>query len=142
MKKIINGRRYDTESAKELGYDSYGTPSSFAYWCETLYQKRTGEFFLHCEGGAMSRYAVNCGQNEWRGGERLIPLTVEKAKKWAEERLSTDRYEEIFGAVSEDDGKRTVTYSLPESTIAKIKAISLETNRTFSEVVADAIEKL
>ena len=144
MKKIINGRRYDTDTAKNLGYDSYnGSVTDFAYWEETLYQKRTGEFFLYGEGGPMSRYAVSCGQNEWSGGAQIIPLEPEKAQAWAEEHLTADEFEEIFGAVSEGDAdKRTVTYSLPESVISKIRSKSLDTGLTFSEVVAKAIEAL
>lgn len=45
MKKIINGRRYDTDRAKEVGYDYYSNPGDFSYWRETLYRKNTGEFF-------------------------------------------------------------------------------------------------
>lgn len=140
MKKIINGRRYDTESAKFIGEDTYGgSVTDFQYWAETLYQKRTGEFFIYGKGGPMSRYAVSCGQNEWTGGAQIIPIEPERAREWAEEHLTADEYEEIFGEVSEDDGKRTVTYSLPESVIAKIKAESLKTGKTFSEIVSEAV---
>ena len=48
MKKIINGRKYDTETAKEIGYWSNGYPcSDFNHCEETLYLKKTGEY-LHC----------------------------------------------------------------------------------------------
>ncbi len=47
MKKIINGKRYDTETAKLIGSDGYSNPSDFNYWSEDLYQKKTGEFFLY-----------------------------------------------------------------------------------------------
>ena len=46
-KKIINNRMYNTETAKQLGYWSNGyTPSDFYFAEETLYQKKTGEYFL------------------------------------------------------------------------------------------------
>lgn len=42
MKKVINGKMYNTETAKKL--DSNGTEqlsySDFNYWCETLYLKK------------------------------------------------------------------------------------------------------
>ena len=45
-KKIINNRMYNTETAKQLGYWSNGyTPSDFYFAEETLYQKKTGEYF-------------------------------------------------------------------------------------------------
>ena len=98
MKHIINGKVYDTEKAKYLGVDSYSNPSDFHYWCEELYQKRTGEFFLYGKGGPMSRYAERIEQNGWSGGEQIIPLTYDKAREWAEEHLRVEYYEEIFGA--------------------------------------------
>lgn len=100
MKKIINGKKYDTETAQMLGeYDN--CRRSFDYKCETLYRKKTGEFFLYGEGGANTEYSKVCGDNSWCGGERIIPLTVENAKKWAETHMTGDEYEKIFGEVEE-----------------------------------------
>ena len=141
MKKIINGKRYDTDTAKMLASDSYSNRRDFGYWCETLYRKNTGEFFLHGEGGPMSRYAVTTGQNEWSGGEKIIPLTIESAKSWAEEHLDADQYEKIFGVVTEDGYKKTVTFSLPETIIEKIKHDASQSGMTMSDYVADCIAK-
>lgn len=143
MKKIINGKRYDTDTAKECGtaYSKLGR-RDFGYWEETLYQKRTGEFFLYGEGGPASRYAVSVGQNSWSGGEKIIPLSVENSMKWAEEHLEADEYERIFGEVTEDESKKVVTYSLPVSTIEKVKRIAAEQGISLSEVVERAISAL
>ena len=118
MKKIINGKRYDTGTAKELASYEYLYRGDFHHFVETLYRKNTGEYFLHDVGGAMSRYAESCGQNEWCGGEKIIPLTIETAQKWAEEYLDADEYEKIFTV---SDEKHTATFSLSESTIEAIK---------------------
>lgn len=143
MKKIINGKRYDTDTAKECGtaYSKLGR-RDFGYWEETLYQKRTGEFFLYGEGGPASRYAVSAGQNSWSGGEKIIPLSAQNAMKWAEEHLEADEYERIFGEVTEDESKKVVTYSLPASTIEKVKRIAAEQGISLSEVVERAISAL
>ena len=102
MKRIINGKLYNTDTAKEIGVWSnnynYG---DFAYCSETLYRKRTGEFFLYGHSGAMSKYAKSCGQNSWSGGEDITPLTEAEAKKWAEKHLDADEYIEIFGEPEE-----------------------------------------
>ena len=140
MKKIINGRRYDTTSAKEVGYDYYSNPGDFSYWRETLYRKNTGEFFLHGEGGPNSRYAETVGLNEWSGGERIMPLSLEDAQKWAEEHLDADEYEEIFGATEDTSAKRTVTFSLTEATIEKIARIAAEKGCTKSEVIESLLK--
>ena len=48
MKKIINGKLYDTDTAKEVFAISCGNgPSDFHYYAEQLYRKRTGEYFLY-----------------------------------------------------------------------------------------------
>ena len=113
MKKIINGKVYDTDKAKEPGiYCSPGNWNDFNYYEETLYQKRTGEFFLFGKGGPMTRYAEAEGQNSWSGGRRIMPMSYDEAKKWAEENLDADEYESIFGAIDESGAKMTVTLSI------------------------------
>lgn len=100
MKKILGGKKYDTETARVVG--TYGNGSSgFGKCSETLYRKRRGEFFLYGEGGPMSKYGVAYGDNEWGYGEEIRPLTVDEAKAWAEENLDADEYEAVFGEVEE-----------------------------------------
>ena len=139
MKKIIDGKRYDTSTAKAVGCDSYSNRRDFHFWEETLYQKRTGEFFLHGEGGAASKYAEACGQNEWCGGEMLIPLTFKAARDWAEEHLSADDYEAVFGKVAEDDSKRLISLNLPATAADTLKRLAAETGKSQSELVAEMI---
>ena len=47
MKKIINGKVYDTSTAERVGgWNNNCSTSDFGYCSEDLYRKRTGEFFL------------------------------------------------------------------------------------------------
>lgn len=102
MKKIINGKMYNTETAKEMGSHWNGYPrSDFNYCEETLYRKKTGEYFLYGDGGAATCYSYSVGQNCRSGGEDIVPLTEEEAKTWAERSLDADEYIEIFGEVEE-----------------------------------------
>lgn len=103
MKKIINGRSYDTDTATNVGeYWNGRTNRDFQYVFETLYRKKNGEFFLHGEGGAMSRYAEPVG--DMRGaGEKIIPMTEEEAREWAEEHLDADEYVSVFGDPGEGE---------------------------------------
>ena len=113
MKKIISGKVYDTEKAKELGsYSNGGGWRDFQHFEETLYQKKTGEFFLFGQGGPMTRYAEPEGQNSWSGGSRIMPMTYSEAQEWAEKHLDADDYEEIFGVIDESEEKVTVTLSV------------------------------
>lgn len=102
MKKIINGKRYDTETAQLIGSTSYSNRTDFHFWSEELYRKKTGEFFLYCEGGPASKYGRQIEQNTWSGGEKIIPLTLAEAKEWGEMYLDADKYEQVFGKIEED----------------------------------------
>lgn len=101
MKKIIDGKLYNTETAKLIGeYDNGYPQSDFSYYAEALYRKKTGEFFLHTDGGAFSDCAHYSG-GSWCGGINIIPLTDAKAIKWCEKHLDVEKYIEIFGEVEE-----------------------------------------
>jgi len=103
MRKVIKGKLYDTEKATPIVSWSNGYYSNdFHHVSETLYRKRTGEYFLHGEGGAMSEYAESCGQNQWCGGERITPLSYDDARTWTEEHAGADVYEREFGIPDED----------------------------------------
>lgn len=94
MKQIINGKKYDTETANYLGFCEIPTMSGFRNRI-TLYRKKDGEYFLYS-------YLKELG---WIGDSTvslcIFPLAEEYAKKWAENHLSVDRYEAIFRAVQE-----------------------------------------
>lgn len=105
MKKIIKNKLYDTDTAQFLGeYAPNPDQSNFSYFAETLYRKKTGEFFLYGEGNAASKYSRSCGQNERCGGEKIVPLTYVEAQAWAEEHLDGEDYIAIFGDPEEDNG--------------------------------------
>ena len=136
MKKIINGKSYDTETAKKVGYWSNNRSFRDFNWVEeTLYRKKTGEYFLFGEGGPMSRYSERIGNNGWGAGSCIMPLTFAEATEWAEEHLDGDEYEAIFGAVVEDESKKTVAYSLTVKAIEKLRRMSEEQGRSASEIL-------
>lgn len=139
MRKIINGKLYDTDKAKRLGYDGGG--DGFSSWCEELYQKRTGEFFLYGEGGPASKYAVSAGQNCWSGGEKIIPLTAASAREWAEEHLSADDYAEIFGMPSEDAEPVALNIQIDAGLMARIREKAVEDGASLTATVAALLER-
>lgn len=143
MKKIINGKRYDTVTAQELNFwhnmDDY---RNFNYCKETLYRKRTGEFFLHGEGNAASKYAESVGQNCWGSGEEIIPLTEENARRWAEEHLSGEEYEEIFGEVSEDGEDTNYTIKLSPALVKKLEQAALAQGISKADIIRKLIEDM
>ena len=142
MKKVINGRLYDTTTAKELGsWANAGGWRDFNHCEETLYRKRTGEFFLYGKGGPATKYAVSCGQNSWSGGFMIIPMSVEAARKWAEEHLDADEYEEIFGAPDEDAEPITIAAQIPADLAAKVRMMAAEQQISVTQFVIKALEE-
>lgn len=144
MKKIIEGKRYDTEKAELVGvWDNGIYDSDFNKVEETLYRKRTGEFFLHGEGGARTRYAEACGQNAWRGGERIMPLGYDEAQRWAEEHLDADVVDEYFAIPDEDEEGETVplALSVPSWVKALVAAEAARSGRTQAEVVTEIVRE-
>lgn len=85
MKKRIGTKLYDTEKAKKvITYDTCNAgigKTDFRYYEETLYVKRTGEFFLYGEGNGLSEYRASYIDG-WGFGYKIIPLTLDGAKKW------------------------------------------------------------
>ena len=138
MKKIINGRRYDTETAKLVGYISYSTPGSLDYWCDSLYKKKTGEFFLHGEGGPMSKHSKRTGENEWSYGQEIIPLKLSQAQRWAERHLTADEYEAIFGVVEE--GKVQVSTWIEESIKEEIDKLREQKDLTIADIIKAGVK--
>jgi hypothetical protein len=102
MKKIINGKRYDTETADIVASDQANCAvNDFNFCRERLHLKTTGEYFLHGEGGPMTKYAVMASDNSRSGGENIIPLTRAEAMNWCEAHCEVEEYESIFGPVEE-----------------------------------------
>lgn len=141
MKKIINGKVYDTDTAKELGtWCNAGTWRDFNHIEETLYRKKTGEFFLHGEGGPATKYAQAVDQNSWSGGERIMPMTFAESREWAEKHLDADEYEAIFGTVTEDESRVQVCYSLSAATVETIKRKAAELGISASAYIEQLVK--
>ena len=139
MKKIINGKLYNTSTARRLGMAEGG--EGFSHWSEVLYQKRTGEFFLYGEGGAMTKYAKALSDNSWSGGEKIIPLTFETARQWAEEHLSADAYAREFGVPEEGEDVVALNIQIDAALMAKLRARAAEDGASLTATVAALLEK-
>ena len=101
MKQIINGKRYDTNTAVLLCEEGAGLGrNDFKFWEEELYLKRTGEYFLYGKGGAMSSWATTYSDGTRGYGDGIRPLTESEARQWVE-RHANDEFESLFGACPE-----------------------------------------
>jgi len=137
MKKVINGKLYDTFTAKFLGYFDNGKLTNyFSYLYEGLYQKRTGEHFLHCVGGALTTYN---GSVIKPLTSVIKPLTYEEAQKWAEKHLDGDEYIKIFGDPEENAEKTAISISIRKDTHEKLKQAAAKAGKTVSEYIEGLI---
>lgn len=143
MKKIVDGKKYDTDTAALVAEWDNGKVGTFDFVRRDLHQKRNGEFFLHCEGGPNTRYATRVrGSNSWTGGEAIEPLTFDEAREWAERSLDADAYEAIFGEVPEDDESVIVSLRIPASAKAILDRECARSGRPRGEIVAELLGKL
>ena len=87
MRKILNGKAYDTDTAEMIAeWESSGNWGNPIRW-ETLYRKKTGEFFL----------LIN---NPYMSGLTISPISEFEARMWIED-CANEKYEEIFGTQEE-----------------------------------------
>ena len=102
MKKIIDGKVYNTETADPIGsYWNGHTRRDFHYEELTLYKTKKGSFFVAGESGPLGGFARSVG-NGTSGGKGLFVLTREEALEWAERHLDPEDYEEHFSDLIEE----------------------------------------
>lgn len=142
MNKVIEGKRYDTETAKFLGaaYSDL-SPTDFGYWEEELYRTKSGNYFLHGVGGPMSQYAVHAG-NSSSGGAVIKPYSMAQAQRWAEDNLTADEYESIFGEVDGEKVKISADISpAAKEALDKMKHSKMKSNGDVIEYLLTLVEK-
>lgn len=97
MKKVVNGKIYNTDTAIYITTYSNGyNPRDFNQLSERLYKTKKGAFFLAGEGGPLTKYAKPCGDMTM-GSEDIFVLTADEAQGWLEQHNKTAELEEHFG---------------------------------------------
>ena len=142
MKKIINGKVYNTETAQEVAsWSNNLSYRDFNHCEEALYRKKTGEFFLYGVGGPRSPYAKLAETHAWSGGSAIRPLTFDEAREWAEEKLSAEEYESIFGEVSEDETDCLISAIIKASNRERLRRTVAQSGKTIGAILDELIEK-
>lgn len=96
MKKVIDKKVYDTEKAKLVASYSNGLSiRDFKHVYEDLYQTKSGQFFLHVQGGPLTSYSIKEG-NMTHGVEDIILIYKDDAYEWLENHNKMVEIEEIF----------------------------------------------
>lgn len=135
MRKIIDGKLYDTETAKVVGDYQYSNYTDFNYFYECLYKKRTGEYFLYYEGGPASKYSKYVGSGTTSGSSGIEPLDYFEAQKFVEKRLSVSVYDSEFGLPDETGSKEIFSIVLSAESAFLLRKMSGMLNKTLSFTV-------
>jgi hypothetical protein len=103
MKKIINLKRYDTDTAEEIAVWWNGClRSDFNYCKETLYRTKSQSWFLHGEGGALSCYAESWeGGRSSTSGSAITPMSEAEAAAWLAQHDSS-QFDQHFAHLATD----------------------------------------
>jgi len=96
MKKIIERKSYNTETAELIGsYENTNNSTDFNWCSEDLYRTKKGQLFIHGSGGANSKYAKTWGNSSW-GSDNIILLSVNEAINWLEKHDLVEEIEKYF----------------------------------------------
>lgn len=140
MRKVIKGKRYDTNDAVPVGTYRFG--AGLSRLSETLYRKQTPrEYFIHGEGDRASRYAVDNNDGTFTEGGRIIPLTYEQAIAWADEFLSKKDYNAEFRATKKEGQPRErVNYKIDPEIRQALERRASMLKISMSDVVNEALD--
>jgi len=97
MKRVLEGRIYDTEKSVLVCEFSEGNKGNFAHFEAELYKTpKSGRFFLAGEGGPMTIFRKRVDQNSWSGSSGIIPISEEEALRYAEKYASVETIQKFF----------------------------------------------
>jgi hypothetical protein len=96
VKKVIEGKLFDTEKATRVAGYSYGEAGDFDRMEQELYVTRQGNWFLAGDGGPSSAYSRQVARNRWSGSEDIKAMSADDALGWLEEHNKSDAIEAHF----------------------------------------------
>ena len=139
MKKIIKNKVYNTDTAKLIGARRCDDPgmSTYGFKEESLYQKKTGEYFLLGVGGPDDKYTTHNRRGWTAESARIVPVQYDEAREWAETALPPEEYAQHFGELATDENRTEwMTISLPASIARRIRREAQRTGSTISGTIA------
>lgn len=102
MRKLIDGKLYDTEKATGITYilsaEAFGDTN---YFFEELYIRQDGSYFLHGSGGAYTKYGVH-GKGYSRGSSDIFAFSRKEAYEWLKDHGKTEVILEHFSDFIEE----------------------------------------
>ena len=121
MKRVIKGKRYDTDKATLVGEHVAGEPGQPEYTREALYKKRGGEYFVRVQGP----YTLDA----------VVPLSVQEAGNWVLDNKGKAAYTEEFCS----QGVVSVNVRLTLACKRMVDRMANETGTSRSQVMEDCV---
>lgn len=135
MRKIINGKKCDTDTAIKLGYYTRDVSEPNGY-AETLYRTKSGTFFIHGAGNKMSPYAGLSDSGELICGEQIRLISDDYAANWAKAHLSSDEYSNIFATYK---SSKQMFISVSPAAKTELDKLRASTGKSPSHIISEAI---
>ena len=127
MKRIINGKNYDTEKARLIHAAEFNIGNPPESVTVSLYRKRTGEFFF---------------DRKDMFSENITPVSFEIAKTWAESNnVDREKIQNILTQPEDKDKKTGVYVWMKKEKLYRIRAIASCQKITLSDLLDKVIEK-
>jgi hypothetical protein len=96
MRRSIDGKVYDTNTAEIICDISEGRIGEFDEVNAGLYVTKKGAYFIEGYGGATTRFKKqSVDKSGWVGSNALIPISLEEARTYCE-KFAPDEVEEYF----------------------------------------------
>jgi hypothetical protein len=140
MKKVINGKVYNTDTAECLfltkSRDVFEKPSNGphrefepGHWTTySLFKTKAGAYFL---------YTMNEGEN----APQINGLCYENAKKWAKLNMDEEKYKKYFCG-EKQQGKSRIELYLSNNNIAKLEMLKSKTGKSISQIIDGMVLEL
>ena len=84
MKRIIQGKVYNTDTANRIGSHVHSHQGDFHFENTDLYKTQKGAWFICGEGGPYSRWSREISSNGLSGGSGIEAMTTTEALAWCE----------------------------------------------------------
>lgn len=142
MKKVINNKVYDTETARLIADVPHTNIRGSEGACEQrLYLKKNGEFFLWLAGARseiVSNMALDNGVHDRE--RHFYPISYEQARKWAESEMSADEWLELFEP-EEDDSTSQLAIRISTTAYNKLKRAAQIEGKSLRQKIEELIEE-
>ena len=128
MKKIIKGKKLDTQTAKIVGTAMIDADKDIV---ETLYHTKSDTYFIH-----------NVYRKSTTGklevGEDIHLVSADEAKEWAKKWLTQSEYDRCFEDI-DSDKTVTITVNVSAKAYNTLKREKELTGDTYGEIISYAI---